>query len=159
MAPVSKIRMANPAHPGSFVKAEIIEAYGLSVTDAAKALGITRAALSAFINKHSALSPDMALRIENPCDAEVSDFRAMSVAARWRRPVSRAWMWATSSSKRALRGSGRGVVRHGAATTARSSRRGCAARHDPRTAKLGQTGESGYSEPAEGQRQWGCGVD
>lgn len=64
MAPASKIRMADPAHPGSFVRAEIIEAYDLSVTDAAKALGITRAALSAFINEHSALSPDMALRIE-----------------------------------------------------------------------------------------------
>lgn len=56
--------MEAPAHPGSFVKAEIIDAYGLSVTDAAKALGITRAALSALVNEHSALSPDMALRIE-----------------------------------------------------------------------------------------------
>lgn len=64
MAPANKVRPANPVHPGSFVKAEIIEAYDLSVTDAAKALGITRAALSAFINEHSALSPDMALRVE-----------------------------------------------------------------------------------------------
>jgi antitoxin HigA-1 len=59
-----KVQQANPVHPGSFVKAEIIEAHNLSVTDTAKALGVTRAALSAFINKHSALSPDMALRIE-----------------------------------------------------------------------------------------------
>ena len=64
MAPVKRIRMASPAHPGSFVRAEIVEAHGLSVTDTAKALGITRAALSAFINEHTALSPDMALRIE-----------------------------------------------------------------------------------------------
>jgi antitoxin HigA-1 len=59
-----KVRQAAPAHPGRFVKAKIIEAYGLSVTEAAKVLGITRAALSAFINEHSALSSEMALRIE-----------------------------------------------------------------------------------------------
>lgn len=64
MAPDNKTRLAVPVHPGSFVRAEVIEAYGLSVTDAAKALGITRAALSAFINEHTTLSPDMALRIE-----------------------------------------------------------------------------------------------
>lgn len=57
-------RLAEPAHPGGFVKSEIIEPHGLSVTDAARALGITRAALSAFLNEHSALSPEMALRLE-----------------------------------------------------------------------------------------------
>jgi addiction module HigA family antidote len=46
------------------VRTEIIEPMALSVTAAAKALGITRAALSAFLNEHSSLSPDMALRIE-----------------------------------------------------------------------------------------------
>ena len=58
------IRMKNPAHPGGFVKTEIIEPLGLSVTGAAQALGITRAALSAFLNERSALSPDMAIGIE-----------------------------------------------------------------------------------------------
>jgi addiction module HigA family antidote len=58
------IRMKNPAHPGGFVKTEIIEPLGLSVTDAAQALGITRAALSAFLNERAALSPDMAIRIQ-----------------------------------------------------------------------------------------------
>ena len=57
-------RLKNPPHPGSFVRTEIIGPMELSVTDAARALGITRAALSAFLNAHSALSPDMALRIE-----------------------------------------------------------------------------------------------
>jgi hypothetical protein len=42
------IRMKNPAHPGGFVKTEIIEPLGLSVTDAAQVLGITRAALDLF---------------------------------------------------------------------------------------------------------------
>lgn len=64
MAQIQGIRMKNPAHPGGFVKTEIIEPLGLSVTDAARALGITRAALSNFLNEHAALSPDMAIRIE-----------------------------------------------------------------------------------------------
>ena len=58
------IRMKNPAHPGGFVKTEIIEPLGLSVTDAAQALGITRAALSTFLNERASLSPDMAIRVE-----------------------------------------------------------------------------------------------
>ncbi len=57
-------RMKNPAHPGGFVKAEIIEPLGLSVTSAAQALGITRAALSTFLNERASLSPDMAIRLE-----------------------------------------------------------------------------------------------
>jgi addiction module HigA family antidote len=58
------IRMKNPAHPGGFVKTEIIEPLGLSVTDAAQVLGITRAALSAFLNERTSLSPDMAIRLD-----------------------------------------------------------------------------------------------
>jgi len=58
------IRMKNPAHPGGFVKSEIVEALELSVTDAARALGVTRPALSALLNERAALSSEMALRIE-----------------------------------------------------------------------------------------------
>lgn len=64
MSTAQGIRMKNPAHPGGFVKSEIIEAYDLSVTDAAKALGVTRPALSALLNERADLSPEMALRIE-----------------------------------------------------------------------------------------------
>jgi addiction module HigA family antidote len=64
VAKTQGIRMKNPAHPGGFVKAEILEPLGLSVTDAAQALGITRAALSAFLNERADLSPEMAIRIE-----------------------------------------------------------------------------------------------
>lgn len=56
--------MKSPAHPGGFVKHEIIEPHGLSVTDAARILGVTRPALSALLNERAALSPEMALRIE-----------------------------------------------------------------------------------------------
>ncbi|MFZ5930823.1 MAG: HigA family addiction module antitoxin [Pseudomonadota bacterium] len=58
------IRMRSPSHPGGFVKTEIIEPLGLSVTAAALVLGVTRPALSALLNERASLSPEMALRIE-----------------------------------------------------------------------------------------------
>lgn len=64
MSAIAGIRMKNPAHPGGFVKSEIIEPLGLSVTAAAQALGVTRATLSTLLNEHSQLSSEMALRIE-----------------------------------------------------------------------------------------------
>src|SRR3954464_3289941 len=64
MNAITGIRMKNPAHPGGFVKSEIVEALELSVTDAAKALGVTRPALSALLNERASLSSEMALRVE-----------------------------------------------------------------------------------------------
>ena len=56
--------MKNPPHPGDFIKTEIVEAYGFSVTAAAVALGVSRPALSSLLNGKAGLSGDMALRIE-----------------------------------------------------------------------------------------------
>ncbi len=64
MNAITGIRMKNPAHPGGFIKHEIIEPLELTVTAAAKALGVTRAALSTLLNERAHLSPEMALRIE-----------------------------------------------------------------------------------------------
>ena len=64
MTATQGLRLKSPAHPGGFVKSEIVEALDLSVTDAAKALGVTRPALSALLNERAALSSEMALRIE-----------------------------------------------------------------------------------------------
>jgi len=61
---IQGVRMKAPAHPGGFVKTEIIEPLGLSVTGAAQALGVTRAALSALLNERASLSPEMAIRIQ-----------------------------------------------------------------------------------------------
>ncbi len=58
------IRMKSPVHPGSFVRYEVLDPLGLSVTRAAEVLGVTRAALSALLNERANLSPEMALRIE-----------------------------------------------------------------------------------------------
>lgn len=57
-------RMKVPAHPGGFIKHEIVAPLGLSVTAAARALGVTRATLSTLLNERAHLSPEMALRIE-----------------------------------------------------------------------------------------------
>src|SRR5271169_1233816 len=56
--------MKNPPHPGDFIRTEIIEPAGLSVTDAAKALQVSRPALSSLLNSKADLSGEMALRIE-----------------------------------------------------------------------------------------------
>lgn len=64
MSAIAVIRIKNPAHPGGFVKSEVIEPLGLSVTAAAQVLGVSRATLSALLNEHSQLSSEMALRIE-----------------------------------------------------------------------------------------------
>ncbi len=61
---MSNISLKKPVHPGGFVKSEVIQPLGLSVTDAAQALGVTRAALSALLNERAHLSPEMALRLE-----------------------------------------------------------------------------------------------
>jgi antitoxin HigA-1 len=58
------IRMNTPPHVGGFARHEILEPLGLNVTEAAKALGVTRPALSGLLNEHVSLSPEMALRIE-----------------------------------------------------------------------------------------------
>jgi addiction module HigA family antidote len=53
-----------PTHPGVFIREEILDELGLSVTEAAKALDVRRATLSDLINGKAALSAEMALRIE-----------------------------------------------------------------------------------------------
>jgi addiction module HigA family antidote len=57
-------RMFNPPHPGKTLKEDILPALGLTVTEAARQLGVTRTALSRVLNGHAAISPEMARRIE-----------------------------------------------------------------------------------------------
>ena len=64
MADHEEITMKSPSHPGAIVRELLLEPYSLSVTGAALALGVTRPALSAFLNERASLSPDMAIRIE-----------------------------------------------------------------------------------------------
>lgn len=56
--------MFNPPHPGETLREDVLPALGLSVTEAAQQLGITRTALSRILHGHAAISPEMARRIE-----------------------------------------------------------------------------------------------
>jgi addiction module HigA family antidote len=56
--------MHNPPHPGETLREDILPALGLTVTEAARQLGVTRSALSRVLNGRAAVSPDMALRLE-----------------------------------------------------------------------------------------------
>jgi len=55
--------MKNPPHPGGFVLRRCIEPLGLSITDAAAALGVTRTTLSELVNGRRGISPEMAVRL------------------------------------------------------------------------------------------------
>lgn len=72
--------MHNPPHPGEVIRAEIIEAMELTVTDAAKALGVSRQALSGLLNARVDLSGDMALRIEKAFGPKLETLMGMQSA-------------------------------------------------------------------------------
>ena len=55
--------MYNPPHPGEVLKKLCLEPLGLTVTEAAKALGVSRKTLSSIINGHAGVSPEMAIRL------------------------------------------------------------------------------------------------
>jgi addiction module HigA family antidote len=55
--------MKNPPHPGGVVLRQCIEPSGLSITDAANALGVTRNTLSELVNGKRGISPEMAVRL------------------------------------------------------------------------------------------------
>ncbi len=55
--------MRNPPHPGKFVFDECIEPLGLTITDAAEGLGVTRQTLSRLVNGQTGISPAMAVRL------------------------------------------------------------------------------------------------
>ena len=57
------MRMKNPPHPGGFVLRQCIKPMGLSITQAAAALGATRTTLSELVNEKRGISPEMAVRL------------------------------------------------------------------------------------------------
>lgn len=72
--------MKNPPHPGDLIKTEIIEPLGLSVTRAAVILKVRRATLSDLLNGKSALTPEMALRIEKAFGPDMDHLLRMQLA-------------------------------------------------------------------------------
>lgn len=59
-----KIHPGFHIHPGGWIKTELVEAYALSVTEAAQRLKVSRQALSELLNGHANVTPNMAIRLE-----------------------------------------------------------------------------------------------
>lgn len=70
----SKMKMHNPPHPGEVLKELCIEPLGLSVTETAEALGVSRKTLSALINGRSGVSPEMAIRLAKAFDTSAESW-------------------------------------------------------------------------------------
>ena len=62
------MRMYNPPHPGEVLRELCLEPLGISVTDAALALGVSRKTLSSILNGRSGISPEMAIRLGKAFD-------------------------------------------------------------------------------------------
>jgi len=59
----SPIKMHNPPHPGEILRELCLDPLGLTVTEAAGALGVSRKTLSSILNGHSGISAEMAIRL------------------------------------------------------------------------------------------------
>ena len=99
--------MRKPPHVGGFIRTEIIEAYGLTVTAAATVLKVTRPALSNLLNGKADLSGDMALRLEKAFGVPMETLMGMQsawdiAAARAREKSIRVARFAATPPKPAL---------------------------------------------------------
>jgi addiction module HigA family antidote len=72
--------MKNPPHVGGVIRREVVEPLGLTVTEAARALGVGRQALSSLLNEKAALTSDMALRIEKAFGPKMEHLMRMQLA-------------------------------------------------------------------------------
>ena len=72
--------MKNPPHPGLSVRHDCLEPLGLSVTEAAKRLGVSRKQLSAIVNGHAGISPEMAIRFDKAFGGGASTWYRLQAA-------------------------------------------------------------------------------
>src|SRR5277367_3737101 len=72
--------MKNPSHPGDFIRTEIIEPAGLTVTAAAAALQVSRPALSSLLNGRASLSGDMGLRLKKAFGVKMDTLMRMQAS-------------------------------------------------------------------------------
>ena len=73
------MRMHNPPHPGGILKTLCLEPLNLSVTEAAKALGVSRKTLSAILNGRAGISPEMAVRLSVAFDTSAESWLSQQV--------------------------------------------------------------------------------
>lgn len=72
--------MKNPPHPGRSIKDACLDPLGLTVTEGANVLGVARHTLSRVINGQSAVSPEMALRLEKAFGGTADSWLRMQTA-------------------------------------------------------------------------------
>lgn len=68
------MRMHNPPHPGEVIKTLCLEPLGVTVTQAAEALGVSRKTLSAILNGRARISPEMAVRLSIAFDTSAESW-------------------------------------------------------------------------------------
>jgi addiction module HigA family antidote len=72
--------MRNPPHPGGIVRRQCLKPLGLTVTEAAKGLGVTRQALSELVNERAGISVDMAIRLSKAFGSSPETWLGMQMA-------------------------------------------------------------------------------
>jgi len=72
--------MRNPPHPGGIVRRQCLEPLGLSVTEAARGLGVTREALSELVNEKTGISVEMAIRLSKAFGSSPEAWLGMQMA-------------------------------------------------------------------------------
>ncbi|MCH8072253.1 MAG: HigA family addiction module antidote protein [Proteobacteria bacterium] len=88
------MQMHNPPHPGEIIRELCLEPLELSVTDAAKGLGVSRKTLSAILNGHAGISPEMALRLSMAFDTTPES---------WLHQQTQYDLWKAKKAKKKLR--------------------------------------------------------
>lgn len=74
------MQMKNPPHPGHAVRHECLEPLGLTVTDGAAALGVSRQALNNLVNGKASISPEMAVRLSKAFGSSAETWLRMQLA-------------------------------------------------------------------------------
>jgi len=88
------MKMHNPPHPGEVLKTLCLEPMGITVTEAAKALGVSRKTLSAILNGRAGISPEMAVRLSIAFD---------TTAESWLNQQVQYDLWQAERSRKKLR--------------------------------------------------------
>jgi len=86
--------MHNPPHPGEILRTLCLEPLGLSVTEAAKALGVSRKTLSSLLNGRTGISPEMAVRLSIAFETS---------AESWMRQQAQYALWHAEQRRSALK--------------------------------------------------------
>jgi antitoxin HigA-1 len=88
------MRMHNPPHPGEVLRSLCLEPLGLTVSDTAKALGVSRKTLSGIVNGRVGISPEMAVRLSLAFD---------TTAESWLTQQIQYDLWRVEKKRKALR--------------------------------------------------------